>query len=216
MGLFGAIAGLFGGGSAKKASRRAEAAQLEYLGKALDESRRQYDTTRSDYEPYRTTGVDALGDQADLLGLNGAEAQAAAIEALRGSPLYESLYRNGEEAVLQNAAATGGIRGGNTQRGLADFGADTLSSTIMNQLRELGGIAGTGLQATGGTAASGDALTAQIASILGQQGQVRAGGLLTRGGINSSMWQNAGAGLDSAIGSILGGIPGLGGLSKLF
>lgn len=217
MGLFSAIGSLFGGSSAKKASRKAEAAQLEYLNKALDEQRRQYDTTRADYEPWRTTGVEALGDQSDLLGLNGADAQTAAIEALQASPMYQSLYRNGLEANLQNASATGGIRGGNEVRSLADFGADTLSTTIMNQLQQLGGLSGSGLQATGGTAASGDAITQAISQLLGQQGQVRAGGILTRGGITNSMWNNAGSALDSAVSSIFGGIPGIGStIGKLF
>jgi hypothetical protein len=213
MGLFSAIGSLFGGGSAKKASRRAEAAQLEYLNRALEEQRRQYDTTRTDFEPFRGAGVDALGDQRALLGLDGPEAQAAAMEALRGSPLFETIYDTGEEAVLQNAAATGGIRGGNTQRSLADFGADTFTTTLLNQLQQLGGISGMGLQATGGTAQSGDNITQAIANIIGQQGQVRAGGLLTRGGISNSMWNNVGGALDSAVSSIFGGVPGLG---KLF
>lgn len=216
MGLFSALGSLFGGSSAKKASRKAEAAQLEYLNKALAEQRRQYDTTRTDYEPWRTTGVEALGGQSDLLGLNGADEQAAAIAALQDSPMYQSLYRNGLEANLQNASATGGIRGGNEVRSLADFGADTLSTTIMNQLAQLGGLSGTGLQATGGTAASGDAITQAISQLLGQQGQVRAGGILTRGGITNSMWNNAGSALDSAISSVIGGIPGLGSVAKLF
>jgi hypothetical protein len=197
MGLFSFATSLFGGNSAKKASRRAEAAQLGYLDKALGEERRQFDLTRQDYAPYLAAGTDALGDQGDLIGLNGPEAQQAAIARLTASPLYQSLYRTGEEAVLQNASATGGLRGGNTQRGLADFGADTLAQVIERQLASLGGISGRGQQAVDSSAAVGANLTNAIAQILGQQGQVRAGGLLTRGGISSGMWNNAGSFLDS-------------------
>lgn len=203
MGLFSFIGGLIGGGSAKKASRRAEAAQLEYLTQALGEQRRQFDLTRSDFAPYLETGTEALGGQADLLGLNGAEAQARAIGLLQEQPLYQSLYRTGEEAVLQNAAATGGLRGGNTQRSLADFGADTLARTIQEQLAQLGGLSGRGQQAVSDVSAAGSNITDAIASILGQQGQVRAGGILTRGGISSGMWNNAGAFLDNNINSVL-------------
>jgi hypothetical protein len=193
---------LLGAGSAKKASRRAEEAQLGYLTQALDEEHRQFDLTRGDYAPWREAGANALGDQGDLVGMNGPEAQQAAIAQLQQSPLYNSLYRTGQEAVLQNASATGGLRGGNTERGLADFGSDTLAQVIERQLAQLGGISGTGLQATTGTAASGDNLTQAIAQLLGQKGQVRAGGILTRGGINSQMWNNAGSFLDSNMNSL--------------
>jgi hypothetical protein len=197
MGLFSFLGGLAGGSSAKKASRAAEAAQLGYLDSALGETRRQFDITHEDFAPYQETGTEALGQQGDLLGLNGPEAQAAAIARLQESPMYGSLYRTGEEAVLQNASATGGLRGGNTQRGLADFGADTLSRVILEQLQQLGGLSGRGMQAVGNEGALGANNAAQIAQLLGQQGQVRSGGLLTRGGINSGMWGNAGSFLDS-------------------
>jgi hypothetical protein len=74
--------------------------------------------------------------------------QGAAITALQASPYYQSLYKNGLEANLQNASATGGIRGGNEVRSLADFGADTLNQTIQQQLSALAGLAGMGQGAT--------------------------------------------------------------------
>lgn len=204
MGLFSGIAGLFGAGAQKKASRKAEAAQLAALDKAMGEQRRQFDLTRADYAPYLETGTHALGQQGDLVGLNGDEAQGSAIERLRASPLYKTLFESGEEAVLQNASATGGIRGGNTQRGLADFGADTLMQTILHQLGQLGGLSGRGQEAVGGVSAFGANSTNNISNILGQQGAVRAGGLLTRGGITAGMWNNAGGMVDSAVSAALG------------
>lgn len=209
MGLFSFISGLLGGGSAKKASRKAEAAQLAFLERALQEQVGQRNQDRADFAPFREAGAEALGGQQDLLGLNGGEAQGGAIEALRNSPLYQMLYRNGEEALLQNSSATGGLRGGNTQRGLADFGADTLAQVIERQLSQLGGMSGMGLSATGTGSAAGGNITGQIAQILGQQGQVRSGGILTRGGINSGMWQNAGSFLDENVRSLFKAI-GLG------
>ena len=205
---------MIGGGKAKQASRRAEEAQLGYLTQALGENRRQFDLTRSDFAPYLEAGTEALGGQGDLLGLNGPEAQAAAIARLRDSPMFNSLYRTGEEAVLQNASATGGLRGGNTQRSLADFGADTMSQVIERQLAQLGGLSGRGQQAVGDVSSIGAGLTEAIAQILGHQGQVRADAILTRGGINNRMWNNAGGVLDNAMKSALGFFPGLGGAGK--
>ncbi len=210
MGLFSAIAGIIGGGKQKKASRRAEAAQLEYLNRALDEQRRQFDQTRQDFEPYSNIGRAGLDDLGDLIGVNGNDVQGSAIEALRASPFYQSLYRTGEEALLANASATGGLRGGNTQRGLADFGADTLATTIDRQLANLGGLAGLGIGATESVANFGANKANNVSNILGQQGQVRAGGLLTRGGITAGQYNAGGGFLDSIASSFLptGGIGG--------
>lgn len=213
MGLFSFIGGLIGGGKQKKASRRAEAAQLEYLNRALDEQRRQFDTTQQNFEPYNNLGRASLGPLGDLIGVNGNEAQGSAIEALRSSPFYQSLYRTGEEALLANASATGGIRGGNTQRSLADFGADTLATTIDRQLANLGGLAGMGLGSTESLANFGANKANAVSNILGQQGQVRAGGLLTRGGITGQQFNNAGSFLDSIVSSFLPS-SGIGGALK--
>lgn len=156
------------------------------------------DGARRDLTPYTTT-------------TGGAVDQQGAIDALKASPLYTSLYRNGEEAVLSNAAATGGLRGGNTQSALYNLGADTLSNVIQNQLANLGGIASLG----SGTATSlgqfGQNAATNIGNSLTSQGQAQAGAALTKGGINSSMWNNIGSGLDSALASALGG----GGLSSV-
>lgn len=215
MGLFSFVGSLIGGGKQKKASRRAEAAQLEYLNRALDEQRRQFDQTREDFSPYSNIGRAGLDDLGDLIGINGNDVQGSAIEALRASPFYQSLYRTGEEALLANASATGGLRGGNTQRSLADFGADTLATTIDRQLANLGGLAGLGIGATESVANFGANKANNVSNILGQQGQVRAGGLLTRGGITAQQFNNAGSFLDSAVSAFLpGGGGGIGGALK--
>lgn len=203
MGLLSLVGGLLGGGKQKKASRRAEAAQLEYLNKALAEQQRQFDTTQQNFEPYNNLGRASLGPLGDLTGVNGNDAQGSAIEALRASPFYQSLYRSGEEALLANASATGGLRGGNTQRGLADFGADTLATTIDRQLANLGGLAGMGLGSTESLANFGANKANAVSNLYGQQGQVRAGGLLTRGGITAQQYNNAGSFLDDAVKAFL-------------
>ncbi len=196
IGLFSFIGGLFGAGAQKKASRQAEAAQIAALNNATIEQRRQYDQNRSDFMPYLQAGTTALGGVLDLTGLNGDANLAAAIQQLQGGSMYGSLIRNGEEALLQNAAATGGLRGGNLQRGLADFRYDALANTIQQQIGNLGNLSGMGLGATGQNAGLGTQLSGNIANLMGQQGQVRADGLLTRGGITAGMWNSAGNFLD--------------------
>lgn len=197
MGLFSLVGSLIGGGKGKKASKKAEAAQLEYLNKALGEQRRQFDLTRSDYAPYLATGLSGLDQLGDLIGVNGADAQSAGLVNIQNSPELAALIRNGEEAVLQNASATGGLRGGNIQTGLANFRADTFANQLQTQIARLAGLAGLGQGATDSVSAFGQQKANNVSNLFGQMGDVRAGGLLTRGGINNQLWNNAGSFLDN-------------------
>jgi hypothetical protein len=218
MGLFSLIGGLFGSGSQKKAANQAMQAQTAALNRAIDIGNQQFQQTRADYMPYTRAGTAAIDDISKLLGLNfgpgysitetgateaGQEAQQAAIEKLRLGPLYQSLYRNGEEALLQNAAATGGIRGGNTQRGLADFGSDVLANVYQNTISNLNDVSRLGLGATGSVASFGANNANSAAGLTTQIGQAQANNYLARGRINAQNWQNAGSFLDSFSSSIL-------------
>ncbi|MES2902688.1 MAG: hypothetical protein V4696_00740 [Pseudomonadota bacterium] len=214
MGLFSVVGSLIGGGKAKKASKKAAKAQIAALEKAIEEQRRQYDVTRADFAPYRETGAVALGGLGDLTGLNGNVEQAGAIDQLKASPFYQRLFATGEEAVLQNASATGGIRGGNTQRGLADFGADTLMKTIQQQLASLGGLAGMGMGATGQGAQLGAGTANAIGGFLQGQGNAKATDYLTRGGISQQNWNNIGSFADQAAAALMPGGGGFGSLIK--
>jgi hypothetical protein len=122
----------------KKASKKAYAAQKKGFENPLTNSGCGSDRRKPIYNPYITAGQQGLGGYGNLVGIGGPEAQQAAIQQLQQSPYYQSLYRRGEEALLQNASATGGIRGGNTARSLADFGADTLSTTIDRAIAAIG------------------------------------------------------------------------------
>jgi hypothetical protein len=211
MGLFSFVSGLLGGSSAKKASKKAQQAQIDALNNAIGEQRRQFDVTDAEFAPYREAGTQALGKYGALVGTDGGDQQDAAIRELMNSPFYQSLFRNGLETNLQNASATGGIRGGNEVRSLADFGADTLMKTIQQQLANLGGIAGLGLGATNSTAGFGQQTSNNVANLMTQEGTVNADGILTRARLNSSLFGNIGGFLDNAVKSFL---PGGGGLKS--
>ena len=140
MGLFSLIGGIIGGGKAKKASKKATQAMVDAYNRGIDVQNQQFETTRADFAPWRTTGTTALSQLGDLVGTNGADEQAAAIDQLKASPFYQRLFGQGQDAVLAAASATGGMRGGDTQRGLYDAGVDTLMDVYNRQLSSLGGV----------------------------------------------------------------------------
>lgn len=220
MGLFSFIGGLLGGGSQKKAAEQATAAQTAAFNRAIDIQNNQYNQTRQDYMPYTTAGNNAIQSLDELIRLsmgggNGTPptratdemlaAQAELEARVKGMPLYQSMYRNGEEAILQNAAATGGLRGGNTQRGLADFGSDVLSNVYQQTLANLGQVANLGLGATGSVANFGANTANATSNLTSAIGSAQANNYLARGRINAQNWQNAGGFLDNIAGAGTGG-----------
>ncbi len=116
-----------------------------------------------------------------LLGLNGTAGQQDAINALLTSPEYTTSVRQGEESVLQNAAATGGLRGGNTQNSLARFRSDLLASTIAQKNAQLGSVVSLGQNAAAGVGNMGQVAANNIGGLLQQQGAAVAGGQIAAG-----------------------------------
>ena len=212
IGLFSFVGSLIGGGKAKKASRRAEQLQYDAAMAGLDETRRQFDLTRGDFASEQALGEDAIGGFRGLIGLDGADAQQAAIDQLQQSPLFTSLLRNGQDAILANASATGGLRGGNTQDFLARQRADTLSDVIRQQIGDYSGAIGIGMGSDQAIGSFGERAVASMNDSRNMGAGARAQGALVRGGINSQNWNNFGGFLDNAVGSAIG-VPGGGGFN---
>ena len=133
------------------------------------------------------------------------EAQQQAIAALQGSPQFQALAQQGEEAILQRASATGGLRGGNVQAALAQFRPALLSGLIEQQYNRLGGLTNIGQASAARQAALGQQTGANISTLLGQQGQATAGGILGQQGA-----------LTGGVTQAIGAIQGAGGFGKLF
>lgn len=206
--IAGAVATIGGSviaaGSAKSAANKAAAAQQAANEQAIAAQQAQYQQTRSDLMPWQTAGKSALSGQSDLLGLNGTAAQQAAITNLQGSPLYQSLFGNGQNTILANAAATGGLRGGNTQRSLADFGRDTLAGVYQSQLANLGGVSEQGQNAAAQTGQFGANATNQVSALLSGTGTAQANAALTAGGANVGATNSIVSALTRAINNLGG------------
>jgi hypothetical protein len=174
----GAIGGAtIGAISSKNAAKSAANSQAQ----ALAYQQQKDAETAKNNAPFISSGQSAIGQQADLAGANGASAQQLAINGVQAGPLYQSMYRNGQEAVLQNASATGGLRGGNTQHSLADFGADTLARAIQQQIGNLSGISTLGANAAAGQASYNSNSVAQASQAYTNQGNAAAAGAFGQG-----------------------------------
>lgn len=187
-----------GANQAAKAANRAADLQSQAALAGIDETRRQFDFTQNLLSPYSQAGVGALQAQQNLLGLGPPGSQQQAISGLENSPLFTSLFQQGENSIMQNAAATGGLRGGNLQASLAQFRPGLLNSLIQQQLSNLGGITSTGLGAATGTGNAAQGTGANIANLLQQQGAAQAGGVLAAGQRQGNIFNSA-LGIGSAI-----------------
>lgn len=230
---------VLGSVSQSRAASKAAAAQTQSAEMGVEEQRRQFDEVQKLLAPYVQAGTGAIDglrpfqeagtrafqQQQALAGLLGPEAQQAAVAQLEQSPELSALTRQGEEAMLQQASATGGLRGGNLQGALAQFRPQMLAGLIERQLGRLGGFAGTGLGVTeqlyrgGQASATGQASMAQttganVGNLLGQMGATQAGGALGRGAAFGQLAQIPGqlAGFQLATGrNVFGGTPAAGG-----
>jgi hypothetical protein len=182
-----AVGSIVGGITGAKQQAKAAEAASEIQGQAADtaiqEQRRQFDMLTELLRPYVEAGTPALQRQQALLGLRGAPEQQAAIGALEQSPLFQSAVRQGEEALLQQASATGGLRGGNIQAALAQFRPAMLQEQIAQQYQNLAGLTSLGQQSAAGQGTAGMQTAGAIGNLLGQRGAALAGGQLAKGSV---------------------------------
>lgn len=169
---------LLGGMMQADAASEAAGIQAGASEAGIVEQRRQFDALQALLKPYTEAGLPALQQQQALLGLQGPEAEQAAIERIRGGETFQALAQQGEEALLQRASATGGLRGGNIQGALAQFRPALLNQAIEQQYGRLGGMTQLGQRSAAGVGAAGMESGTNVANLLAQQGAARAGGEL--------------------------------------
>lgn len=184
--------------SRSQADSASEASQIQGAAaqSGIDEQRRQFNEMRDLLSPYVEAGNTALTQQLALMGLGGDEAQKLAIGRIEQSPEFQALQRQGEEGILQNASATGGLRGGDTQGALAQFRPALLNQQINQQYDRLGGVINQGQASAAGVGSAGLQTGANVANLLGQQGAAQAGASIAQGAANpyGAIAQGLGAG----------------------
>jgi len=192
-------------GSSMQADAASEAAGIQAGASdaAMQEQRRQFDALQTLLKPYVDVGVPALEglkaygqagpeafrQQQALTGLLGPEEQSKAISQIEQGGGFQASVQAGEEALLQRASATGGLRGGNIQAALSQFRPQMLQQEIERQYGRLGGFSDIGREtqanllkigqsSAAGVGAQGVETGTNISNLLAQQGAARASGAL--------------------------------------
>lgn len=196
----GIVGGVLSSRAQKKAANSAANAQVQSSEMGVEEQRRQFDAVQKLLKPYADAGLGGLTGQQDLLGINGNAAQQAAINNINNSSEMRTYLKQGENAILQNASATGGLRGGNTQAALAQFRPQLLNQLINQRYQNYAGLTALGQNAAAGTGNAGMQTASNISNLYQQSGAAQAGAALAQGQANANMWN----GLTGAIGQIGG------------
>ncbi|MEL0098075.1 MAG: hypothetical protein VW907_00800 [Opitutae bacterium] len=132
-----------------------------------------YDTAQGYQQTYRDLGQEAAQRQAALTGALGPEAQAQAFAEYQASPALDYLQQQSERALTRQAAALGGLGGGNVRQDLVKLTADLYGQDYANQFARLGEIAQRGYGAAGTSAQLGGQQAGTIAGV-GQAGATTA------------------------------------------
>lgn len=178
LGLVGSALGL---GNSNSAAQTAGDATVQAAQLGIDEQRRQFDIIQGLLQPFQQGGSQAFSQQLALSGALGDEEFQNQIDSIRGGPEYQSLVEDSEEAILNNASALGGLRGGRTALAVAENRPRILSDLIGQRFDRLGSLSGLGQASAAQTAGFAQQTGSAIAGLQGTIGSANAGVAIARG-----------------------------------
>lgn len=192
--------GLLSSRAQSRAAGDASSAQLEATRLGIQEQRRQFNRVQELLAPFVGTGTDAFREAARLSGARGAVKEQRAINRIMRGPQYQTALEQGQEAILANASATGGLRGGDTQAALAEFAPQLLNQMIGQRYSQLAGLGQVGQASAAGVGSAAQLAGQNISNLQGQAGAAQAGAALARG----QAAQTALGGITQGIGTVFG------------
>lgn len=187
-------AALLGAGASAYGANKAASAQKKAAMQAGALQKQQYEQTRADLAPYRTTGGNALSAYASLHGLNGQDAYNSALSNYTESPFLSTLINRARDSVESSRAARGGLFSGGTAQAIGDRTGELYLGDFNNYLSRLGGMADNGQNAAAQTGQFGANAAAGQANSLMAAGNARANGAInTANSFNNLLGQLGGA-----------------------
>lgn len=124
--------------AAGNAARKASGVQANYQKQALDYLKEREKIPQA----LREGALTGLGGEYGLtIGADGkAVMSGSVLDRAKASPFYTEAVRLGEDAVLRNASATGGLRSGTASENLANVNQQALLESYQTQLQGLQGL----------------------------------------------------------------------------
>ena len=184
MGLFSSVGKMLFGDPSKDI-RRGEEAALAQQQKALD-YQMQLDAP---LVGYRNQALSGLSDYY----MGGQEGQQQFFDQALASPAYQNYMQQGEESILRNAAATGGVRGGAVNPALALNQTNVAQGLVNQNLQGLQGFANPNLN------------TGNIAQTYGNMGNIQQQSAIAQGQADQALAGQVFGGLTGGLG-LAGGL----------
>jgi hypothetical protein len=148
-----------GGVVSARGANRAAQAQENSANQANETQWRMFEQNRTDMEPWRRAGVNALGRLEQGLGPDGEFMRNFTMQDFEADPGYGFRMSEGMKALQNSRAGRGMLNSGATLKAITRYGQDAASQEYMNafnryqqqvgnRYNRLAGVAGTGQTAT--------------------------------------------------------------------
>lgn len=179
-----AIAGaaVVGAGASIYAGNKAAGAAKSAANSSIAEQNAEYNQTRTDQAPWRTTGASALDQIAKLYGLDSTDANGNVVKgsgkadfsSFSMSPDFQFNLGQGQDAINRSAAARGGLLSGAAVKAGETYATGLANQTFGDYVSRLSGVAGAGQAATNATQAAGTNMANNNSNALMSAGNARA------------------------------------------
>jgi hypothetical protein len=180
----GDLAGTHAAGEAKDASKAAEAAQQDALGRSIAETRRATEEGQGFLAPFGGVGLQGV-EQAGFL----TDPQAQ-FDFLQNNPLFQMGLDNANRQTQQSAASRGRLSSGDTLQELNQNALLTASPLIQSQKQSIGDLLnfGGGIATNQANTAIGEG--SQISNAFENQGNITSAGIQSRNKIQADTTAN--------------------------
>lgn len=186
------IGDITGANKQAKAAQNAAKTQADAAEKASQIQKDMFDQVRSDLNPYRTAGSDALAQLMSGMGQDGQFMKTYSGQDIYDDPGYQFRINQGNNAIQGSAAAQGGLLSGATLKALQNYGQESASQEYQNaynrfnadqtnQYNRLSNLVGIGQNAAAQTGNAGTQTAQAIANNTMQGANSQAAGTIAAG-----------------------------------
>lgn len=186
------VGDITGANKQAEAAQNAAKTQADAAEKAIQIQKDMFDQVRSDLDPYRTAGSDALAQLMAGMGQDGQFMKTYSGQDIYDDPSYQFRVNQGNNAIQGSAAAQGSLLSGATLKALQNYGQESASQEYQNaynrfnadqtnQYNRLSNLVGIGQNAAAQTGNAGTQTAQAIANNTMQGANSQAAGTIAAG-----------------------------------